>query len=263
MKDSPDLPASDAAETGYDSPNHSQLSYGKKTIHLIGTAHVSDSSAVEVVQAIEALQPDAVCVELCQSRYQAIKHNQTLDLRRLIKLIRDGRAEVVVANLLMGGYQRRIASQLGVQPGGEMIAAIRAAERAGARLVLADRPIHITLRRLTGALPAWKLGLLGVGLGLSMAFKKVGVTSEQVEAIKEQRELDQMMEQFRKELPEVAEVLLEERDKYLAMKIRDAPGKNILAVVGAGHVAGITEHLHSTIDRRSLEALPKRRLRLF
>ena len=125
---------------------------GDKEIYLVATAHVSKQSVEDVRLTMEAVRPDTVCVELCQSRYKNIIDREQWKRTNIVKIIRQKKAMLLLSSLIMTSFQRRIAKQLGVTPGAEMVEGIQQAERQGARLVLADRDIQTTLRRTWGKL---------------------------------------------------------------------------------------------------------------
>ncbi|OWV07782.1 TraB/GumN family protein [Fibrobacter sp. UWH3] len=230
-----------------------------REIILIGTAHISQASKDLVRETIEAEKPDTVCVELDDGRLKSIKDPdrwKTMDLRQVIKNKQLG---TLIANLVLGSYQKRMGTQTGVKPGSELKEAVDVAENAGHELVLADRDIKITLRRTWACTPWYrKLSLLG-GLFASI-FDKTEVSEEELAKIKEQDALNGMMQEFGKSFPEVKQVLIDERDQFLASKIKNAPGNKIVAVVGAGHMRGIASIIEEDKElpsEESISVIPK------
>lgn len=230
-----------------------------REIILIGTAHISQASKDLVRETIEAEKPDTVCVELDDGRLKSIKDPdrwKTMDLRQVIKNKQLG---TLIANLVLGSYQKRMGAQTGVKPGSELKEAVDVAENAGHELVLADRDIKITLRRTWACTPWYrKLSLLG-GLFASI-FDKTEVSEEELAKIKEQDALNGMMQEFGKSFPEVKLVLIDERDQFLASKIKNAPGNKIVAVVGAGHMRGIASIIEEDKElpsEESISVIPK------
>lgn len=230
-----------------------------REIILIGTAHISQASKDLVRETIEAEKPDSVCVELDDGRLKSIKDPdrwKTMDLRQVIKNKQLG---TLIANLVLGSYQKRMGAQTGVKPGSELKEAVDVAENAGHELVLADRDIKITLRRTWACTPWYrKLSLLG-GLFASI-FDKTEVSEEELAKIKEQDALNGMMQEFGKSFPEVKQVLIDERDQFLASKIKNAPGNKIVAVVGAGHMRGIASIIEEDKElpsEESISVIPK------
>jgi pheromone shutdown-related protein TraB len=240
--------------------NHSavhRLSFEDKEIILIGTAHVSMESAVLVEQVINQECPDTVCVELCASRYQALTQPDRWRETDLVKIIRDKKAMVLLSNLMLASFQRKIARKLGVRPGEEMLRAIQAAEKCGAEIWLADRDIRTTLTR------TWRnLGFrarIKLAFNLLMSIPDAGdISEEDVEKLKEKDMLESVLAEMARDLPVVKQVLIDERDRYLAFKIRNAPGRKIVAVAGAGHIPGILANWEKPIDMNALEYLPPR-----
>lgn len=207
-------------------------------IILIGTAHISQASKELVRETIEAESPDTVCVELDEGRLKSIQDPDRWKKTDLKEVIKKKQLATLIANLVLGSYQKRMGAQTGVKPGSELKEAVDVAGEKNAELVLADRDIKVTLRRTWACTPWYrKLNLLA-GLFASI-FDKTEVSEEELAKIKEQDALSSMMQEFGKNFPEVKQVLIDERDQFLAMKIKAAPGKKIVAVVGAGHMRGI------------------------
>jgi pheromone shutdown-related protein TraB len=226
--------------------NNIRMTVGNRDIQLIGTAHVSRESIDEVTGAIREIKPGMVCVELDESRYAAITKQDTWEKLDITKVLKEGKGFLLIANLTLSGFQRRLGNELGVKPGGEMIAAVNAAKEMGIDFSLCDREIHLTLRRAWACCGFWSKCKLLAAL-LSSAFVNEKLSAQEIEKLKESSELDSMMNELSKYLPAVKETLIDERDRYLAVKIWKAArqAKNgdgagsTLAVVGAGHLRGI------------------------
>ncbi len=228
---------------------------GEKDVYLVGTAHVSKDSVEDVRTTIEQVRPDAVCIELCKARHQAITQADNWRKMDIIKVIRQKKAVFLLAQLILSSFYRRLGEKLGVQPGAEMIEGMRMAEQTGAQLVLADRDIEITLKRVWGYLG------LGSKLKLTMQlmmgiFTSEEIDSDMIEQLKKQDQLESVMAEFAGQYPEIKKRLIDERDTFLAEKIRTAPGKKVVAVVGAGHVEGITSQIHEEHSLDELLELP-------
>jgi len=226
---------------------------GNRDIHLIGTAHVSKESIDEVTGAIRREQPGMVCVELDESRYAAITKQDSWEKLDITKVLKEGKGFLLIANLTLSGFQRRLGNELGVKPGEEMIAAVNTAKEMGIDFSLCDREIHLTLRRAWACCGLWSKCKLLAAL-LSSAFTTEQLNPQEIEKLKESSELDSMMDELAKYLPAVKETLIDERDRYLAVKIWAARPKNetgsTLAVVGAGHLRGI----QAWLEKFALEA---------
>lgn len=227
-----------------------------REIYIVGTAHVSAKSAELVESVVRDVQPDSVAVELCAPRFRALKNPEEWKKTDIVQVIRQGKTYLLLAQLLLSGFQKKIGQKLGVQPGLEMLRAVQVAEELGAETVLADREVSITLRRTWGALGFWGgLKLLGTLLAESFAPSE-DLSEEEIERLKTADVLEEAMQEFANALPTVRESLIDERDKYLASKIRSAPGNKVVAVVGAGHVPGITKYIGQEIDLAPLEIVP-------
>ncbi len=219
---------------------------------LVGTAHVSRASRDLVREVIETERPDTVCVELCESRYQAIRQKEQWQDMDIVKVIRENKTFLLFSSLLLSSFQRRIAKNLDIQPGAEMIQAVESSEALGAKLVLADRDVRITLTRAWQAVPfLGKIRLLAQLL--TSMFGADDISEEDIEAIKQQDVLETLMADMGKYHPQLKRILIDERDEYLAGRIWDAAGRKTVVVVGAGHLNGIVAHLNETVNLVELE----------
>jgi pheromone shutdown-related protein TraB len=238
-----------------DDPDIHRLTCEDKEIILVGTAHLSVESADLVSRVIEEEKPDTVCPELCQSRYQALTQGTQWQNTDLYKVIKEKKAFLLLSNLMLASFQRRLGKKLGVKPGEEMIRAIQAAEATGAAVHLVDRDIRVTLGRTWRLMGFWTKSKL-LAEFLSSVWEADAISKEDVEELKRKDVLEALLSEIGKSLPEVQRVLIDERDQYLAFKIRNAPGKKIVAVIGAGHVPGVRKHWEEPVDMASLEQMP-------
>jgi pheromone shutdown-related protein TraB len=241
-------------ETAF-SENVTVLRDGERTIYLVGTAHVSRRSVDEVREVIRAVRPDTVCVELDAVRHDTLMNEDAWRKLDIFRIIRQKKVLFLLVNLALGAFQRRIGEKLGVQPGAELRAAVEEAHDLGAELVLADRDIRATLRRTWASLSLWNKAKLLATL-LVATTEAEEITEEQLEAMKGRDTLSELMEEFARELPRVKGPLIDERDAYLMSSIDEAPGRTIVAVVGAGHVAGMIRHRGREVDREALSVMP-------
>ncbi|MBN2337627.1 MAG: TraB/GumN family protein [Acidobacteria bacterium] len=228
---------------------------GEKNIYLVGTAHLSKESVEDVAATVERIRPDAICVELCAGRYQAMTQADNWAKMDIFKVVRQKKAAFLLAQLILTSFYRRLGKKLGLQPGAEMLKGIELARETGAELVLADREIEITLKRVWGYLGFWNK----IKLFSQMTMGVLGgeeIDGEMIESLKKKDQFEAVMAEFAVSFPEIKRRLIEERDTYLAEKIRTAPGVNIVAVVGAGHVPGITRQVHAPHDLAPLSELP-------
>ncbi|KKK38055.1 conjugal transfer protein TraB [Mesobacillus campisalis] len=235
--------------------NITRIDLDGKEIILIGTAHVSKRSADEVKEVIEAERPDAVCVELDEQRYQSIMEGNKWKEMDIFKVIKEKKASLLLMNLAISSFQKRMAKELGVNAGQEMIQGIQSAKDVGARLVLADRNIQITFSRIWGG-----IGLKGKAMLLSQIilsiFNKESISEEELEKMKSQDMLNSMLNEFTEQFPRLKKPLIDERDQYLAQKIKTAPGNKVVAVLGAAHVPGIKEEIKKDHDLAKLRSIP-------
>jgi pheromone shutdown-related protein TraB len=237
------------------SDNVHHLTFEDKEILLIGTAHVSKESVDLVNQVIDEERPDTVCVELCRPRYQSLTQSKTWSDTNLFKVIKEKKAFLLLSNLMLAYFQKKIGQKLGSKPGEEMMRAVQAAEAVGADIHLADRDIRTTLSRTWRFMGLWtKIKLLAQLITSSGELDSI--TPEEVEKLKREDVLETLLAEMGKELPEIKHILIDERDQYLTHSIRSAPGKKIVAVVGAGHVPGIQSNWNLAVDIEALNQIP-------
>lgn len=244
-----------------------ELALGDAVFHIVGTAHVSQSSVAEVRRAILELHPEIVCVELDPLRYAALTQANAFRDLDVFKVIREGRTLYLLAHLALASYQRRLGARLGVKPGAELLAAIEAATAAGIPVELIDRDINITLRRTWHNLGLWKRAMLLASLVVGFdggGRKAEPITERTIEDLKQPKALSELLAELGRAVPEIKAPLIDERDRYLASRLRDAAvGRRcVVAVVGAAHVPGIEAQIQSgaAIDRAALERIPPPRL---
>jgi pheromone shutdown-related protein TraB len=220
------------------------LNLAGREIILIGTAHVSRESIEEVRRVIREEKPGRVCVELDQGRYGSISQKENWEKLDVIKILKEGKGFLLIANLVLSGFQRRLGNELGVKPGEEMKTAVETAEELGLPFDFCDREVQITLRRAWARCGLWNKCKLLASL-LSGAFSTEKLSSQEVENLKKASELDGMMAELSGYLPPVKTTLIDERDRYLAAKIcqSSASAERIAAGVGAGHLPGLRSHL--------------------
>ena len=235
--------------------NTHHLNFEDKKITLIGTAHVSFESADLVQKVIEDEKPDMVCVELCESRYQSIMQKSKWQNTNLIKVIKEKKAFLLLSNLMLAYFQKKVGQKLGIRPGEEIVRAIQAATSVGARIHLADRDIRTTLSRTWRCMGLWAKIRLLFQLVTSVG-EMDSIKKSDIEEMKKKDVLEMFLSEIGKSFPEIRRILIDERDQYLAHMIRSAPGKKIVAVVGAGHVPGIQSYWERHIDLDALNQIP-------
>lgn len=222
------------------------LAVDDSQVTLLGTAHVSRASAEKVKELLASGAYDAVAVELCPSRHNAIVNPDALAQMDLFVLLRSGKAPMAAASLALGAYQQRLAEQFGIEPGAEMRAAIACAQTHGLPVLLIDREIGVTLRRIYRSIPWWRRLYLLPAL-LASVVTSAKVTEEEVERLKEGDMLETAFAQFADQERDLYAPLIDERDRYMAARLHQESASkkyhHILAVVGAGHLRGIGNRL--------------------
>jgi len=224
------------------------INIGDSRVTLLGTAHVSRVSAEQVCNLLESGNYDAVAVELCPSRYNALINPDTLARMDLFRVIRDGKASMVMANLALGAYQQRLADQFGIEPGAEQRAAVNYARENHRPVLLIDREIGVTLKRVIHNIPWWQR--IGIFAGLiASILSREEVSEEEIEALKEGDMLETTFAEFAEDRQDLYLPLIDERDRYMAARIRQELAqdghKNVLVVIGAGHLKGIRQYLEA------------------
>jgi pheromone shutdown-related protein TraB len=227
-----------------------EIEFEGKKITMLGTAHVSKSSVEEVEQQLAQNRYDAIAVELCPTRHKAMQNPDGLAKMDLFQVFREKKTTMIVANLALGAFQQRIADEIGIDPGAEMKAAIRIGQEMKVPVLLIDREIATTLKRVAGNIPWWqRVGLMAGLLSSIVVHEKV--TEEEIEKLKEGDILESALLQFAEQNERLFQPLIEERDEYMALRLESelsANGyENVLAVVGAGHLPGIARRLANPI----------------
>lgn len=238
-----------------DDNNLECISLGERKIYLVGTAHVSQASVLLADNTIRSLKPDCVAVELCPGRFQSLNDPERWKNTDIVEVLKSGKGHILILQLLLASFQKRLGEKLNVKPGAEMIVAAQTAQELEIPLVLADRDIKITLKRTWGGLGYWTLCKLFFSL-LVGSFKDGELDSDQIEKLKSGDALEALLKEFSDTLPGLREVLIDERDQYLASKISETTGEKVVAIVGAGHVPGIKKWLGREVDRAALETVP-------
>lgn len=210
-----------------------------RRIVLVGTAHVSRASADLVREVIRAEEPDRVCVELDEKRYQSLIQRQRWESLNLREVIRDRQLSTLLANLVLASYQKKLGDQLGVVPGAELLEAVTVANESQIPVSLCDRDIRVTMRRAWHSTSWWKKSYLLSTLLVSLFDRTTVISEEKLAELRDTDTLTELLNELGQAMPELKTVLIDERDTWLAEKIKAAPGQRIVAVVGAGHVRGI------------------------
>jgi pheromone shutdown-related protein TraB len=252
-----------------------RITVSGRPVLLVGTAHISPESIAEVSSLVANEHPASVCVEIDDARYRSMTEGSRWENLDIAKVLREGRGFLLIANLALAGFQRRMGAAVGVKPGEEMLAAVRIAGELGIPARFCDRDVQTTLKRAWARSGLWNKSKLLASLA-SSAFSDEKLSAEEIEKLKQKNELEEMMAELAAFLPSVKEVLIDERDRYLAAKIFDEarslggtpapdgtePGP-VLSVVGAGHLDGIVSWIgrfesgELTSSTSELEVVPQ------
>ena len=239
----------DINENSSQAPNQEPMAkvvIGSSQVTLLGTAHVSRTSADKVKELLDTGEYNAVAVELCPSRYNSIVDPDALARMDLFQVVREGKAAMVAASLALGAFQQRAAEQMGIQPGAEMRQAITSAQDANLPVLLIDREVGTTLKRIYRNVPWWQRMNLVAGLMASVVAKH-DVSEAEIERLKEGDILESTFAQFAEEEKDLFKPLIDERDRYMVARLKQEiekhPHENILAVIGAGHLKGMLKYL--------------------
>ncbi len=219
-----------------------ELILGDKLVVLVGTAHVSGESVKAVEDAVARYKPDVVAVELCEQRYNALKNEKRWEETDILEVVSSGRTHLFLLQILLANFQRKIGEDVGVKPGAEMLKAIEAAEKSGAKVLLADRDIKVTLKRAMDSMSLTEKAKVLWGF-MDGFLEGQKVDEKLIEKLKEKDVLSELMEELAVETPSIKRVLVDERDRYIAAAVHMCDAKTIVAVVGAGHMEGVKKRL--------------------
>ncbi len=235
-----------------------KLIYQDKEIYLVKTAHVSKNSVEDVKKCIEEVNPDAICIELDEDRYNKLKNPNDWRNQDIVKIIKEKKVGFLLVNIILSSFQRRMAKNMDTSSGGEMIEGIKQSEQLNIPLVLADRPIKLTFSRIWNNLGVWEKSKLLVSI-ISSIFDDEELSEEDLASLKQADALESALNEVGKEFPVVKRILVDERDQYLSSKIKNAPGKKIVAIIGAAHAKGVENNLNNQIDTKTLEEVNKKK----
>lgn len=233
-----------------------------RQILLVGTAHVSKESVDEVATAIDAEQPDHICLELDDGRMKNKEDENSWSNMDVKKVIKENKGFLLLANMALASFQKRMGNQSGSAPGEEILSAARLAKERGIPFTLCDRDIQVTFKRAWRKSNWWNKSKL-IATIVSAVFTNEKISEEELEELKKSDVMQNMMDEMAKELPSVKEVLIDERDRYLASSIYIAEGQKKLAVIGAGHMGGIIRTIQAieegtlSTDLTDITQIPK------
>ena len=235
-----------------------KLNYKDKEIYLVKTAHVSKNSINDVKECIGEVKPDSICIELDEDRYKKISDPEKWSDTDIVKIIKEKKVGFLLVNLILASFQRRMAINMDSNSGGEMLEGIKQAKVLNVPLVLADRPIKTTFSRIWNSLGLYEKSKLIVSI-IGSIFDDEEISEEDLQALKEADALEAALNEVGKEFPNVKKILVDERDAYLSSKIKNAPGKKIVAIIGAAHAGGIERNLDKDIDINELNVVKKKK----
>ena len=233
------------------------IQFEDKNIFLIGTAHISKKSADLVKDVIIGENPDTVCIELDENRLDSLLNKNRWDNLDLKTIIKNKQLTTLIISILLSSFQKRLGSKIGVNPGVELLEAYNISKEKNINTNLIDRDVKITLKRAWRKMNLYQQAKF-ISITIASIFTNEEISETQLEELKNKDILTELMEELGKEMPMLKTVLIDERDSFLAEKIRNAPGPKIVAVVGAGHVKGIKEKIFSKepIDLVEISQIP-------
>ena len=234
------------------------INYQNKTLYLIKTAHVSKNSVEDVKRIIDEIKPDAICIELDKERKETLLNKEGWRNTDITKVIKEHKVGFLLVNVILSSFQKRMAAKMDTQSGGEMLEGIRKAEELKVPLILADRNIKTTFKRIWNSLGLKEKMKLLMAIVMAI-FDDEDINEEDLARLKEADSLDVALAEVGKDLPTVKRILVDERDMYLAAKIKSAPGEKIVAIIGAAHAKGIKNHLNEDIDLKKLDDISKKK----
>lgn len=240
------------------SENIEKITYKDKEIYLVKTAHVSKNSIEDVRKCIEDVNPDSICIELDEDRYNKMTNPSDWSNTDIVKVIKDKKVGFLLVNIILASFQRRMAKNLDTSSGGEMLEGIKQSKDRNIPLVLADRPIKLTFSRIWNNLGVWEKSKLLVSI-ISSIFDDEELSEEDLASLREADALEAALNDVGKEFPVVKKILVDERDEYLSSKIKNAPGNKVVAIIGAAHAKGIKNNLDKDIDTSKLEEAKKKK----
>lgn len=235
-----------------------KLNYQDKEIYLVKTAHVSKNSLQDVQDCFDEVHPDSICIELDDERYDKLKNPEKWRETDLISVIKNKQVGYLLVSVILSSFQKRIATNMDSSSGAEMMLGIKLAEENKLNLIMADRDIKTTFSRIWNKLQGKEKFKLITGI-INSIFEDEDISEEDIAKLKENDVLEAALLEIGQEFPTVKEVLVDERDQYLSQKIKNAPGKKIMAIIGAAHGKGIEKNINKDIDINTLETVEKKK----
>ena len=247
----PDIPYPDILN----SENVSKFEINGKKIFIVGTAHISEESVSLTRNVIQLLKPDVVAVELCSSRYQSLKDPDRWKNTDILTVLKEGKALILLSQLILASFQKKLGSKLNIKPGAEMLEAVNLANEQNANIALVDRDVKVTLKRTWRKITLYnKMKILFTMV--SSLFVDNHVSKDEIESLKSPAKLNELLSEFTKSFPDIHSSLVDERDMYMSQKIKEIDGKVIVAVIGAGHLPGISNYINKDFSLEELSSIP-------
>lgn len=238
--------------------NYEMIKYQDKEIYLVKTAHVSKNSIEDVEKTVAEVHPESICIELDEDRLESITAKDRWENADIVTIIKQKKVFLLMVNVILSSFQKRMADKMDTNTGGEMMAGIKASKELGIPLVLADRKINTTFKRIWNNLGLMEKAKLIVTIIMSV-FDDEDISEEDISKLKEASALDAALDDVAKEFPVVKRILVDERDMYLSSMIKNAPGNKTVAIIGAAHAGGIKKYLNEDIDINKLNDLSKKK----
>ena len=228
-----------------------KLNYKNKEIYLVKTAHVSKNSVEDVLKCVEEVNPDAIAIELDEQRYKSMTDKDKWRDTDIVKIIKEGQVGFLLVNVILSSFQRRMAKSMDSNTGAEMLKGIELSKDRNLELVLADRPIKTTFSRIWNKLGLMEKSKLLASI-ITSVFDDEEISEEELAKLKESDALEAALSEVGKEFPMVKKVLVDERDAFLAQKIKNAKGNKVVAIIGAAHANGIARNIDNEVDLKEL-----------
>ena len=235
--------------------NYPVIELANKKIYLIGTAHVSKISKQEVKEAIADIQPDTICIELDKQRYKSLNNPDNFKNQDITKVIKNKQVGYLMVTIILSSFQKRMAKKLDTDSGGEMQQAIISAKASSAHIELVDRNVQTTFSRI------WRKHSFIQKIKLIIAiigsvFEDEDISETDLQNLQQADMLDAAMKDIGKNFPIIKTVLIDERDQFLAHKIKNAPGETIVCVLGAAHIPGILKNIEKDYSIAEISTVP-------
>ena len=228
---------------------------GSKTITLIGTAHISEASSLEVLTILNEIQPDTVAIELDEARYQSLQSDKQWQNTDVVNIIKSKKVGFLMSQIVLSSYQKKMAKQLNIEVGQEMLTAIEYSQDHATKLLKIDRSIQTTFMRIWRSLNFFDKMKMLTAL-ITSVFETEEVSVEQIEAMKQQDLMESALSEVSKAFPKIANTLITERDRVMASNLKASSATQVVAVVGAAHIPGILKYLEIQDDVSELFDVP-------